>query len=143
MSTTELRAAKRATADLFISLIQKATEAPSAELGIQLLKGTLSKLQADSGGVHVAASPWVDLTSDKLSEVTLPDDENPLGHDESVRVWARWDNGDVEVSFFHYTGIDDPVFQRLEGTNEGCEGWQGNAGHVTHWMPYNVPASPV
>lgn len=82
-------------------------------------------------------SDWIEL----IGCCKMPDDHDVLGPDESINVIARWDNGDIEQARYHYIGMDQPVFQRMCGTNEGCAGWGGeNVGHVTHWMP--MPEAP-
>lgn len=86
-------------------------------------------------------SKWIEV---KIGN-PLPDDVDGaplLGPEDSMKVWAYWDDGEVEVSHYHYVGMDEPAFQRQCGTNEGCEGWGGNVGHVTHWMKYQKPDAP-
>lgn len=96
----------------------------------------------DLCGSESKENEWINLNSNKLANIKMPDDNSPIDLHESIKVWARWDNGEIEETRFLYTGIDKPIFQRMCGTNEGSEGWDGNVGYVTHWMPYNAPLPP-
>jgi hypothetical protein len=125
-------------------------------LRIRVANGKYTVVQDASGRVQALrhGDEWRDCCGDSLIlalaqrieeleelcawvrvEDKLPDDASALGPDECLEVFAQWDDGEVECSRYHYLGMDEPAFQRKCGTNEGCEGWGGNVGHVTHWRP--------
>ena len=51
---------------------------------------------------------------------------------------VRWSNDDIEPAWWVMYG-EKGVFQRKCGTEERCEGWDGDVGFVVEWCHIHIP----